>query len=145
MKYHWMSCHSRLCLRVAAASFVIALSLAAQSQTACPTRNIWMIVPSPTGDPSDIVARLLSDKLAASLGEQVIIDNPVRASQIIGSAIVAKAEPDGYTLLQAAAKMLISPITRAAPHHLAARMSEAYGPFLQVEINRWRASLAKKP
>jgi tripartite-type tricarboxylate transporter receptor subunit TctC len=97
---------------MAAAAFVIAvLPLAAQSQTAYPVRNIRMIVPSPTGGPSDIVARLLGDKLAASLGKQVIIDNRVGASQIIGSLIVAKADPDGYTLLQAAANMSINPIT----------------------------------
>jgi len=70
-----------------------------------------MIVPSPTGGPSDIVARLLGDKLTASLGKQVIIDNRVGASQIIGSHIVAKADADGYTLLQAAANMSINPIT----------------------------------
>jgi tripartite-type tricarboxylate transporter receptor subunit TctC len=94
---------------MAAASFVIALlPLAAQSQTAYPTRNIRVIVPSPTGGPSDIVARLLGDKLSASLGKQVVVDNRTGASQIIGSAIVAKADPDGYTLLQAAANMSIN-------------------------------------
>ena len=97
---------------MAAAAFVIAvLPLAAQSQTAYPVRNIRMIVPSPTGGPSDIVARLLADKLAAALGRQVVVDNRTGASQIIGSAMVAKADPDGYTLLQAAANMSINPIT----------------------------------
>jgi tripartite-type tricarboxylate transporter receptor subunit TctC len=111
MKHHGISCLSWRCL-MAAASFVIAvLPLAAQSQTAYPTRNIRVIVPSPTGGPSDIVARLLGDKLAASLGKQIVIDNRVGASQIVGSAIVAKADPDGYTLLQAAANMAIMPIT----------------------------------
>jgi tripartite-type tricarboxylate transporter receptor subunit TctC len=111
MKHHWISCLSRRCLLFAAASFVIAISpLVAQSQTTYPTKNIRVIVPSPTGGPSDIVARLLGDKLAASLGKQVVIDNRTGASQIIGSGIVAKAEPDGYTLLQAAANMSINPI-----------------------------------
>ena len=70
-----------------------------------------MIVPVTTGGPSDIVARLLGDKLAASLGKQVVVDNRVGASQIIGSHLVAKADPDGYTLLQAAANMSINPVT----------------------------------
>jgi len=87
-----------------------ALSALAAEQTSYPTKNIRVIVPSPTGGPSDIVARLLGDKLAAMFGKQVVIDNRTGASQIIGSAIVAKAEPDGYTLLQAAANMSINPI-----------------------------------
>lgn len=82
----------------------------ARGQTAYPVKNIRVIVPSPTGGPSDIVARLLGDKLAQALGKQVVVDNRTGASQIIGSHIVAKAEPDGYTLLQAAANMSINPI-----------------------------------
>jgi len=97
---------------MAAALYVVAVApIAAQSQTAYPVRNIRVIVPSPTGGPSDIVARLLGDKLAASLGKQIVIDNRVGASQIVGSALVAKADPDGYTLLQAAANMSIMPLT----------------------------------
>jgi tripartite-type tricarboxylate transporter receptor subunit TctC len=57
------------------------------------------------------VARLLGDKLTQALGKQVVVDNRVGASQIIGSHIVAKADPDGYTLLQAAANMSINPVT----------------------------------
>lgn len=75
-----------------------------------PSKNIRVIVPSPTGGPSDIVARLIGDKLANAFGKQVVVDNRTGASQIIGSNIVAKAEPDGYTLLQAAANMSINPI-----------------------------------
>lgn len=90
------------------ASFIV--PLVAQSQTTYPTKNIRVIVPSPTGGPSDIVARVLGDKLAQSLGRQVVVDNRPGASQIVGSHIVAKAEPDGYTLLQAAANMAINPI-----------------------------------
>ena len=98
-------------LLIAAASFAFAVaSLTAHGQTAYPVKNIRVIVPSPTGGPSDIVARLLGDKLTQALGKQVVIDNRTGASQIIGSHIVAKADPDGYTLLQAAANMAINPI-----------------------------------
>jgi tripartite-type tricarboxylate transporter receptor subunit TctC len=80
------------------------------AQTAYPAKNIRVIVPSPTGGPSDIVARLIGDKLTQSMGKQVVVDNRTGASQIVGSHIVAKADPDGYTLLQAAANMSINPI-----------------------------------
>src|SRR3954470_11642171 len=87
-----------------------AVSLSAFSQTSYPTKNIRFIVPVGTGGPSDLVARLLGEKLAVSLGKPVIVDNRPGASQIIGANVVAKAEPDGYTLLQAAANMSINPI-----------------------------------
>ena len=98
-------------LMIAAATIAIAVSpFTAHGQPAYPVKNIRVIVPSLTGGPSDIVARLLGDKLAQSLGKQVVIDNRTGASQIIGSNLVAKAEPDGYTLLQAAANMSINPV-----------------------------------
>ena len=67
-------------------------------------------MPVTTGGPSDLVARILGDKLAASMGKPVIIENRPGASQTVGSAAVAKSDPDGYTLLQAAANMAINPI-----------------------------------
>ena len=91
---------------IAAASFVIAVApLAAHSQSAYPTKSIRMIVPVTTGGPSDLVARILGEKLSASLGKPVIVDNRPGASNTVGAAMVAKADPDGYTLLQAAANM----------------------------------------
>ena len=84
------------------------LGPSALAQPAYPVKNIRVIVPSPTGGPSDIVARLIGDKLAQSLGKQVVTDNRTGASQVIGTHIVAKAEPDGYTILQAAANMAIN-------------------------------------
>ncbi len=90
----------------AASALAMALSpLAAQGQTAYPNKSIRLIVPVTTGGPSDIVARLLGERLAASLGKPVVIDNRPGASNTLGAALVAKAEPDGYTLLQAAANM----------------------------------------
>ena len=77
----------------------------ARAQTAYPTKSIRLIVPVTTGGPSDIVARLLGERLAASLGKPVVVDNRPGASNTVGAAMVAKAEPDGYTLLQAAANM----------------------------------------
>lgn len=81
------------------------VATAARAQTAYPTKSIRFIVPVTTGGPSDIVARLLSDKLATSFGKPVVVDNRPGASNTVGAAIVAKADADGYTLLMAAANM----------------------------------------
>ena len=98
-------------LLIAIVSFAFAVApLTASSQSTYPTKNIRLIVPVGTGGPSDLVARLLGEKLAVSLGKPVIVDNRPGASQIIGANVVAKAEPDGYTILQAAANMSINPI-----------------------------------
>ncbi len=64
-----------------------------------PSRPIRMIIPSGAGGITDIIGRAIADKLTGSLGQQVIIDNRPGASGIVGSNIVAKATPDGYTLL----------------------------------------------
>ena len=93
-----------LLIAIAALASAVA-PLAAQSQTAYPTKSIRFIVPVTTGGPSDLVARLLGEKLATSLGKSVIVDNRPGASNTVGAAMVAKADPDGYTLLQAAANM----------------------------------------
>lgn len=64
-----------------------------------PTRTIRMVVPFPAGGATDVVARVLAEKLGAELGQRVIIENKGGAAGNIGAADVAKSEPDGYTLL----------------------------------------------
>ncbi len=74
-----------------------ALALQAQAQD-FPNRPIKMVVAFPAGGPTDYVARLLSDKMKALLGQSVIIENKPGANAAIGADFVAKSEPDGYTL-----------------------------------------------
>ncbi|MGZ8157042.1 MAG: Bug family tripartite tricarboxylate transporter substrate binding protein [Burkholderiales bacterium] len=64
-----------------------------------PTKPIRLIVPYPPGGPTDFVGRLVAQKLSASLGQQVIVDNRPGAGTIIGSELIARAAPDGYSLL----------------------------------------------
>lgn len=64
-----------------------------------PSRTIRIIVPFPAASVSDIVARTVGQKLSGNLGQPVVVDNRAGASGIIGSEAVAKAAPDGYTLL----------------------------------------------
>ncbi len=70
----------------------------AQAQAAFPSKPIRFIVPYPPGGGTDIVARLVAQKMTASMGQQVVIDNKPGASTVIGTDLVAKAPPDGHTI-----------------------------------------------
>jgi tripartite-type tricarboxylate transporter receptor subunit TctC len=74
-----------------------------------PTRPIRLVVASSPGGASDILARLLAQKLGEELGQQVVVDNRGGASGVIGTGIVAKATPDGYTLLIIQPSLTINP------------------------------------
>ena len=69
----------------------------AQAQTAYPNKPIKMVVPFAAGGGTDVLARVIGEKLSAGLGQPVIIDNKPGAAGIIGTDVVAKAAPDGYT------------------------------------------------
>jgi tripartite-type tricarboxylate transporter receptor subunit TctC len=77
-------------------------SAAATAQT-WPSRPITMVVPFPPGPALDLVARLVAGKIAGPLGQPVVIENRTGANGTIGSHVVARAAPDGYTLLAATA------------------------------------------
>lgn len=71
----------------------------ALAQEVYPSRQISLIVPFPPGNAADVGARILADKVAAELGKPVVVINRPGAAGAMGTALVAKAEPDGYTLL----------------------------------------------
>ena len=78
-----------------------------QSAQAFPERPIKLVVASPAGGPPDVMARLLSDKMAAVLGQPVIVENRPGAGGTIGARSVAAAEPDGYTLVMGSTSTLL--------------------------------------
>jgi tripartite-type tricarboxylate transporter receptor subunit TctC len=94
---------------VQAALITIAATSAAHAQAPYPTRPVRLIVPSSAGGGSDIIARILSPKLSERLGQQIIVENRAGAGTMIGGDVVAKAAPDGYTLLMGIATLATNP------------------------------------
>jgi len=71
----------------------------AQAQSTFPDRTIRLVVPFPPGGPTDIVARLVAASMTNSLGQNVVVENRAGATGTIGSMVVAKSPPDGYTMV----------------------------------------------
>lgn len=87
-----------------------ALGATAHAATlAYPTKPIRLIVPFAPGGPGDAIGRLIGKKLTESLGQPVVVDNRSGAATIIGTEIVAKSPPDGYTLLLISTTHAVNP------------------------------------
>jgi len=79
-----------------------------------PSRPITLVVPFPPGGSTTVMARIVGDKLSAALGQQIVVENKGGAGGTIGTRFVAKAAPDGYTiLLSYTATMAIAPAMNA--------------------------------
>jgi tripartite-type tricarboxylate transporter receptor subunit TctC len=87
--------------RLACAAALLALSVSSATAQNYPARQITLVVPFAPGGPADFLGRLIGLKMGEDLGQQVVIDNRPGANTIIGAQAVAKAAPDGYTLLMA--------------------------------------------
>jgi tripartite-type tricarboxylate transporter receptor subunit TctC len=84
----------------------------AQGSPRYPTKTVTFVVPAPAGGPSDIMARLVAERLGPAIGQTVIVDNKAGAAQTLGTGFVARAEPDGHTLLfTTSTPIVIAPFT----------------------------------
>jgi len=106
-------------MRTLLTAIVLALSLAparAEDAQSFPSRPIRIIVPFPAGGPTDIDARIIAQKMSEDFHQPVVIENRPGGNTAIGAQFVAKAEPDGYTLLAAMDTTLVmNPATATAP------------------------------
>jgi tripartite-type tricarboxylate transporter receptor subunit TctC len=97
-------------------TFVCGLAGAQQSQSAgvkFPSKPIKMVVPFAPGGPNDVMARVISARLAAQIGQAVVVENRAGAGGVIGTDAVAKAPADGYTLVFASGPFTMAPALQA--------------------------------
>jgi tripartite-type tricarboxylate transporter receptor subunit TctC len=104
---------------------------------AYPEKPVRFIVPFAPGGTNDILARIVAERLSARLGQSFVVDNRAGANSVIGCEIVARATPDGHTLLIVAAGFAVNPsVVRALPfdtqRDLAPVGTVAGGPYLMV-------------
>lgn len=101
----------RCCVKRALGILLAAVALcgAAQAQQNYPVRPVRLIVPSSPGGGTDITARIIAPKLGEYLGQQVVVENRPGAGTMIGGEAVARAAPDGYTLLMGISTLAINP------------------------------------
>lgn len=105
----------RRCLTISMLTFVLSLlslSGAVYAAEEYPSKPIKLVVPWPVGGVTDVAARIIGDRLGRVIGQPIIVDNKPGGTGIIGTDAVAKAAPDGYTLL------LVSASTHAISPHL---------------------------
>ena len=97
----------RSLLLALAAAGTLALGGAAHAQS-WPAKPVRLVVPFPAGGATDVISRALGQRLAAELGQTFVIDNKPGAASAIGAELVARAAPDGYTLLMATSSSLVN-------------------------------------
>ncbi|HUP94577.1 MAG TPA: tripartite tricarboxylate transporter substrate binding protein [Burkholderiales bacterium] len=100
-------------LRMGLAAIGVACSAAAhaaQPEAPYPTRPVRIVVPQTPGASTDLTARLIAQKLSPIFGQPVIVENRPGAGSIVGTELVAKATPDGHTLLVVASSIVLNPI-----------------------------------
>ena len=121
-------------------AFILCCGLAvAASAQQYPSRPIRVVVPVPPGGSSDGMARILSQRLTETWGQQVLVDNRTGAAEIIGTDIVAKANPDGYTMVLASLRFSVNPSLFKLPYDVIkdfdpVTMTAAVGNVLVVNV-----------
>jgi tripartite-type tricarboxylate transporter receptor subunit TctC len=96
-------------LKFCIAALTITWGAVSHAQPPYPTKPLRIIVPQSAGASTDLTARLIAQKLSVAFGQPVVVDNRPGAGSIIGTDLVAKAAPDGYTLLVVASSITLNP------------------------------------
>ena len=110
---------AQYCIAAALIAVAIGGSVSARAQDRAPevdagvypNRPIHIVVPFPAGGPTDILSRIVAKEMTASWGQPVVVENRPGADTAIGAEVVAKADPDGYTVLVHSSSYTITPST----------------------------------
>jgi tripartite-type tricarboxylate transporter receptor subunit TctC len=102
-------------LRTAVAACLFGAAVGAFAAEPYPTKTVTVVIPFPPGGTLDFVGRMLAQKLTEQMGQSFIVDNRPGAGGTIGASAVAKARPDGYTLLFSPSTFVSTPMTMATP------------------------------
>src|SRR3989442_13017946 len=106
-------------VRIGAALCAVVLGLCAHAQD-YPSRPVRIVGPFAPGGPNDIIVRLVAQKLTETWGQPVVVENKAGAGGNIGTDFVAKATPDGYTLLSVGpGSLIINPLIGKVPYETA--------------------------
>lgn len=97
------------CLIAAASLGLFAMHDAIAAEAKYPTRPVRMIVPFAPGGPTDVIARIVAQKLSEAWNEQVVVDNRAGAGGNIGMGLAANAAPDGYTIIVVSSSFVVNP------------------------------------
>src|SRR6188472_4218343 len=129
-----------------AAMLAVASAACAQNY---PSRPLRMIVPWPPGQATDLVGRVMAQKMSEVLGQQIVVDNRAGAGGMIGTDVAAKATPDGYTLLAASSgPVSINPLLQKAPydaeHDLVPVANVGLSPYILVTGIKFPATNARE-
>jgi tripartite-type tricarboxylate transporter receptor subunit TctC len=135
----------RLAGAAACVALLVSAATTASAQT-YPARQVTLIVPFAPGGPADFLGRLIGQKMSEDLGQQIVVDNRPGANTIIGAQAVAKAAPDGYTLLMAIdgtlvmnpflySKLAYDPFKDFAPVSLIALVPSAVVGNINIPVN----------
>lgn len=120
----------------------------APATAAYPERPIRIIVPFPPGGASDVIARMFAEKFTQSWGVNAVVDNRTGATGIIGTDLVAKAAPDGYTLGMVALSFAINPAIHKLPYDSDRDFTfvtiAASNPLILVASNQFQAKSVKE-
>jgi len=100
----------RLLLATVAALSLTAMSVTVAQAQDYPSKPIKIVVPFTAGSATDIMARIVGEKLGASMGQPVVVENRPGAGGTLGATQVAKSEPDGYTLIVVSAGHVVNPV-----------------------------------
>src|SRR6266498_3174788 len=124
--------------RLASAAALFALFVSAAAAQTYPVRQITLVVPFAPGGPADFLGRLVGQKMSEDLGQQIVVDNRPGANTIIGAQAVAKAAPDGYTLLMNPflySKLAYDPFKDFVPISLIALVPSAVVGNINIPVN----------